>query len=156
VYIVDTITIEDPIVITWKEMSETDFVCSKNNLEEILRDKRFYERQDVYILGYAYRLVCRENRADYPVIRKLPELAELDYDLSDYDQGNNDFYCYSFNEPTKFILALVSTEITNRMNDVIVCLETKSIKTKKFKIETVAPNLLYNRMVFPIPESPLY
>lgn len=145
-YVVDTITIEDPIIIVYQKMIDPVFVCSKANLDEIINDKYFYKRSDVYILEDTYSAISYDN----PIIFEL----EKNECGSEYLKDEKDFRCLRFVAPVKFALALVLVAKTNKyFSSIMYEWDTKPPKLKQYSIKAECPDLLYNRVLFPICEG---
>jgi|GEM_PF-1187962 lipoprotein len=138
-YIVDTIDIEDPVII--RNTSGCLFICSEATINSIRIDKSFFYRPDVFILG--------NNLYD--------DLAPSDYEQYYYpDFGNCSIVSldtlsrdkppiqkYKYNDDSvRFILGLINVNYHNKTHQVM--------DGCTFSIRSNDPKNSYYKIVYPI------
>ena len=146
IYVVDTIEIENPVVIQYKKFHIPLFVCSNNNLYNILNDKNFYNRDDVYILGEHF--LATIFKQDALCILKNKECK------MEYIDKKKSIDIFKFKESVKFLLTLVTIQKTNEMHTQFFddCVDNSCKKEKRYYIKIKHPNNFYNRIVCPLCE----
>lgn len=149
-YIVDTLDIEDPIILTINRMPTPSFICSNSNIKEILKDRNLFNRDDVYILGDEISTLAIINN------EKIYEKIKLKNCVFNHDKIYEDkkYTISKYNMPVRFLLTLVSVAKTNEIhNDFMYdCVDNSCKKEKRYYIKIKHPNNFYNRIVYPLCE----
>ena len=103
-YIVDTIQIVDPLLISSKNKNG-QYIVSKMTLEKHSKEKDFLSRADVFIYGDdLYRLLPIEKYGQY----KYSKYDECDkFKLSNFDHPKFDIYEFKI-ESVEFLLGLIN------------------------------------------------
>ncbi len=141
-YVVDTISIKNPVIIMNKNMPYPKFVCSKDSLDGIIKTKKFYDRPDVFALGGMYIFRDKPYYYNYPDCNLHFVATENKFDILEY-KG-----CSSF------VLVLVPTYVMNDMYTQFFddCVDNSCKKEKRYYIKIKHPNNFYNRIVYPLCE----
>ncbi len=111
-YIVDTIEIEDPVLIYHNE----SYVCSKQLLDSIDIDESFFQRHDVFIFRnyFEYFLMMKSEvegvRKYFEHYNRLEDDVCYEKSLI-YSNECKNLYIHEFNEHISFILALINTNL---------------------------------------------
>jgi len=146
IYVVDTVDIENPIIIQHNKFHIPLFICSYNNFLDILKDKEFYNRSDVYILGYG----------DFVGVIGIEAISILKNKECQYEKAYkvSKYNIFKIKKCSKFLLTLVTVEKTNDMfsNYLDDCIDNSCKKEKRFFIKMKHPYNFYNRIVYPLCE----
>ena len=147
-YVVDTIQIEDPVVIYFRGR----FVCSRKilNSPNLKFDKKFFKRPDVFIfsnnLGYDLDNII-EDYFKYPYPDYGNCSIEMKFQILKNDKNDkNVIYLREFkNQPAYFILGLINANYYN--------MKHADIEGGWHPIYSKDPKISYYRIVYPLCED---
>ena len=133
-YIVDTITINNPVIVYGKDnfyVTQKEVLLSQKKI-----DKYFYLRPDVFIFSFDYNSSI--DGYDYKIHKKLKHCK-----TSDLEEFKNIYYRNFESNSLSFILGLINV---NHFNIIFNAMDSKKyIDSKKQKIE-------YYKILFPLCE----
>ncbi len=113
IYIVDTIEIEDPIIVSHFQ----SYVCSKKLLDSVKINKAFFKRPDVFLLKSDWSFYQYMSKKDYHKYKNMWNDCETlcNYTKSTVLNERKKIHMQEFAEKVSFILALVNTNQYNKV-----------------------------------------